>query len=90
MNQEKATFTPPEAATCPTPTTKANFFIALTPKQVTEHYPQLTESEGVLANWRTQKKGPKYYKVGNKILYRPTDIEDYMFSCPVLTIDSVR
>lgn len=82
--------TPPQAVPCPTPTTKANFRAALTPKEVVEYYPELTESEGVLANWRNQKRGPKYYKVGGKILYKPLDIEDFMFSCPVLTIDSVR
>jgi len=90
MNQEKIGLTPPEAITCPTPTTKANFRAALTPKEVTEQYPELTESEGVLANWRNRKIGPRYYKVGRKVVYKPSDIEDFMFSRPVLTIDSVR
>jgi len=89
MNQEKFGFTPPQAVPCPTPTSKANFQIALTPKQVIERYPQLTESEGVLANWRSQKKGPKYYKIGSKIIYKPSDIESFMFSVPVLTVDSI-
>lgn len=63
---------------------------ALTPKEVVGFYPALTESEGTLANWRNQKRGPKYYKVSRKIVYRPEDIEVFLFQNPVLTIDSVR
>jgi hypothetical protein len=61
----------------------------LTPKQVTLEYPALTQSEGVLGNWRCQKRGPKFYKVSRKIVYRREDIEAYLFSNPVLTIDCV-
>jgi len=43
-----------------------------------------------LANWRNQKRGPKFYMVGRKPIYRPEDIEAFLFQNPVLTIDSVE
>jgi len=43
---------------------------------------------GTLRNWRSQKKGPKYFKVGSRVYYRPIDTQIFYFSCPVLTIDS--
>ncbi len=64
--------------------------IALSPKEVCESYPALTKSEGTLANWRNQKRGPKFYMCGRKPIYRPKDIEDYLFQNPVLTIDSAE
>ena len=63
---------------------------ALTPEDVVKVYPALTKSEGVLANWRNKKVGPRYFKVGRKVVYRPEDIEAFLFRNPVLTIDSVR
>jgi len=63
---------------------------ALTAKEVTEVYPALTQSEGVLANWRSQKVGPRYFKVGRKVVYKPDDIEAFLFQNPVLTIDSIE
>jgi len=62
---------------------------ALIPKDVVEVYPELTTSEGTLANWRAQKRGPRYYKVSRKVVYRPEDIEAYLFHNPVLTSDSI-
>jgi len=68
-----------------------NIKIGLTPKDVVKSYTALTKSEGTLANWRHQKIGPKFYKIGNKkILYRPEDIEAFLFSNPVQTIDSIE
>jgi len=64
--------------------------IGLTPKEAVAAYPMLTKAEGTLANWRNKKKGPRYYKVGSKILYRPADIETFLFQNPVQTIDSVK
>jgi hypothetical protein len=62
--------------------------VAQTPQQVSVNY---GISTGTLANWRTQKKGPKYFKVGSgKILYRTVDVEAFLFSCPVLTSDSME
>lgn len=66
-----------------------NIKTALTPKEVITLYPALTESEAVLGNWRHQKRGPKFYKMFRKILYRPRDIEAFLFKNPVLTIDSM-
>ena len=63
---------------------------ALSPKEVVENYPALTESEGTLANWRSKKIGPRYYKMGRRVAYRPEDIEAFLFRNPVLTIDSVE
>jgi hypothetical protein len=67
-----------------------NIKAALTPKDVVTLYPALTRSEGVLANWRNKKCGPKYFRVSRKIAYRPEDIEDFLFRNPVLTSDSVE
>lgn len=62
----------------------------LNPKDITAEYPRLTNSEGTLANWRTQKRGPKYFKVSRKILYRREDVEAFLFRNPVLTIDCME
>lgn len=60
----------------------------LNPSEVVIAFPELTRSVGTLANWRNQKRGPKYFIVnGGKIVYRPSDIESYLFAHPVLTID---
>ena len=62
----------------------------LTPKQVIEFYPELTTSLGTLANWRHQKTGPMFYKPSQrKVLYKREDIENFMFSHPVHTLDSM-
>ncbi|MBN1903734.1 MAG: DNA-binding protein [Deltaproteobacteria bacterium] len=61
----------------------------LTPKDVIENYPALTLSEGTLANWRVLKKGPRFFKVSRKIVYKASDIEEYLFRNPVQTLDSV-
>lgn len=63
---------------------------ALTPEDVVLNYPYLTRSIGVLANLRSQKRGPKYYIINRKIIYRPEDIERYLFQHPVLTKDSAE
>ncbi len=62
---------------------------ALSPRTAIEMYPPLG-SVGTLANLRMQKRGPKYHKVGRRIVYRPEDIENYLFAAPVLTRDSVE
>jgi len=43
---------------------------------------------GTLRNWRSQTRGPKYFKVGARVYYRPGDTQTFYFSCPVLTVDS--
>jgi hypothetical protein len=47
-------------------------------------------NKGTLANLRSQKKGPKYFKVGKRIVYRVADIERWLYQNPVLTIDSIE
>lgn len=45
---------------------------------------------GTLANLRSQRRGPKFFKVGRKIFYRPSDVEAWLFQNPVQTVDSVE
>jgi hypothetical protein len=59
----------------------------LSPRGITECY---GIPEGTLANMRWQKQGPKYYRVGRRILYKVADVEAWLFSHPVLTIDSLK
>ena len=59
----------------------------LGPAEVEERYPI---SKGTLANWRSAKRGPKYYKVGRKALYDVNDLEDFFLHNPVETIDSLK
>jgi len=59
--------------------------ITITPRQAADLY---NLNLGTLANLRTQKRGPQFFRVGRKIFYRPADIEDFLFSNPVITIDS--
>ena len=56
-------------------------------KQAGEMY---AHSPGTLANWRTLKKGPRYFKRGHKVLYRLEDLEKFFTECPVLTTDSLE
>jgi len=43
---------------------------------------------GTLRNWRSQGRGPKYHKVGSRVLYRPGDCDSFFFSSPRLTADA--
>lgn len=61
---------------------------ALSPKDALDRYPVLG-CEGSLANMRCQKRGPKFFKVNRKVVYRPEDIEAFLFQNQVQTIDSV-
>jgi hypothetical protein len=58
----------------------------LSPAQVAELY---SISPGSLANWRSLKRGPKFYKISRKVLYRVEDCEDFFTANPVLTVDSL-
>jgi hypothetical protein len=51
-------------------------------KEVEEIY---GASEGHLANMRCRLEGPKFYRVGRKILYFREDLEAYFRQQPVLT-----
>ena len=52
-------------------------------KEATEKYPFL--SPGTLANLRCQRKGPRFYKLNRKVLYRESDLESWFSAEPVLT-----
>ena len=47
-------------------------------------------SKGTLANMRSKKLGPKYFKVNRKILYRFADVEKWIQTYPVLTRDDMN
>ena len=47
-------------------------------------------SPGTLQNWRSLKKGPKFFRVNRKILYALDDLEGYFTREPVLTSDSIE
>jgi hypothetical protein len=61
----------------------------LSPQDVVQIYPGIG-ALGTLANLRSKKRGPRFFKLGRKVVYRPEDIEAFLFQHPVLTIDSVR
>jgi hypothetical protein len=44
---------------------------------------------GTLCNWRSQSRGPKFYKVSRKRLYDVQDVEAFLKRRPVLTKDSL-
>jgi excisionase family DNA binding protein len=46
--------------------------------------------KGTLNNLRSARKGPRYYKVGKRILYRVDDFQKWIFSNPVLTTDHIK
>jgi len=61
---------------------------ALNPPEVAARYGIPT---GTLANMRSERRGPRFYKIGRKkILYFDEDVESWLRSNPVETIDSVR
>ena len=46
----------------------------LKPAEVAARYKMAT---GTLANWRSQEIGPKWYKVGGRVLYIASEVEQY-------------
>lgn len=46
-------------------------------------------NQGTLANLRSQRRGPRYYRVGRKIIYFFEDIESWLRRDPVITKDSL-
>jgi hypothetical protein len=51
----------------------------LTPEEAAK---QLHCTVGTLAVWRAkQRKSLKYVKLGHKIYYRPSDIDEFLLSC---------
>jgi len=47
-------------------------------------------SAGTLGNLLSQRKGPRAYKFGAKVLYKISDLEDFFSSTPIITSDTVR
>lgn len=39
--------------------------------------------------WRCQKRGPKYSKIGRRVLYDIDDLEHYFSACSVYTRETV-
>lgn len=57
-----------------------------TPRTLVQERPEVG-TEGSLANLRSKKKGPRYYKNGRKVLYRGSDIDAWLLENPVQTVD---
>ncbi len=45
--------------------------------------------KGTLANLRCKRQGCPYFKRGKRVYYKKSDWENYLFSSPVLTSDSI-
>lgn len=58
---------------------------AITAEQASEIYGL---SKGSLANLRFARRGPKFFKIGRKILYKVSDLESWLYQNPVQTLDS--
>ena len=58
----------------------------VSPNEAAQMY---STAPGTLGNWRAAKRGPKFFKVGHKVLYQVDDLESFFTSSPVLTIDSL-
>ena len=59
----------------------------ITPREAVQRFPYHTE--GTLANLRHKKKGPPYYKRGNKIFYDPKQYESWLRGNPIKTIETI-
>ena len=58
-------------------------------KDALERYPVLG-CEGSLANMRSKKRGPKFFKIGRQRLFTAGRHRNLPFSAPVETTDSAR
>lgn len=58
-------------------------------KKVIELFPGIG-TIGHLANLRVQKRGPRYYKIGRKVVYKIEDIERFLSQNPCETKDSIN
>ena len=59
----------------------------ITPKQAAAMY---GFSFGYLANLRSKRQGPPFYRPGRKILYRVSDFEAWVTANPVKTVESAN
>jgi hypothetical protein len=55
----------------------------LSVNQVKSEFPFI--NPGTLANLRCRKEGPRYFKVGKKVLYRRSDLLAWFEAEPILT-----
>ncbi len=60
---------------------------ALTPEEAAEAYGL---NRGSLANMRLRKEGPRFYRIGRKVIYKVEDLERWLYATPVHTVDSVK
>ena len=44
--------------------------------------PLLSVSLPTLRAWRLKRQGPGFVKLGSAVRYRPSDIQDWIASCP--------
>ena len=56
----------------------------LSPDQVAALLPGVTK--GTLAMWRYDHKGPKYYKLGRKVVYALDELEEWL-AASAATVD---
>jgi len=63
--------------------------IVLRPPEIHERY---GIPEGTLANLRWAKKGPRYFRKpgGRGIFYLLSDVEEWLLSQPIQTLDSAK
>jgi hypothetical protein len=64
--------------------TLTDFFLA---QKINYYYEFL--NPGTMANLRWKRQGPRFYKRGHLVLYRFSDIDDWLSSQPVFTRDSM-
>jgi excisionase family DNA binding protein len=57
---------------------------SLTTKQASEY---LNCSKDLLRLWREQGRGPRYFKLGRIIRYRPSDLETWISKRKVITAE---
>ncbi|WP_243545795.1 helix-turn-helix transcriptional regulator [Pseudodesulfovibrio tunisiensis] len=48
----------------------------------------LRVSAGTLEVWRCIGRGPRYFKIGRRVLYKQHDLEEYVNSCGVRPLES--
>ncbi|MBD3915898.1 helix-turn-helix domain-containing protein [Nocardioides hwasunensis] len=58
----------------------------LSPDEAAEY---LLTTRGVLSNWRYKGVGPRFVRLNSKIVYRLSDLEEYVSERIVETVDSV-
>lgn len=60
---------------------------ALSPEEAAALY---SIPAGTLGNLRSRREGPKFFKVGRRVVYMVEDFESWLRRNPVLTKDSIE